>query len=445
MRLRLSALIVLALTMSLLIAPPTSAQPASRCSMDSRYPLGAVFALENTPHLWLFTGTGASVRWVGDTRALASVNFPVRWDATCLMDVTFLANVKKDDPVLSAGLVKIGDPIYLAKWEQGEASPTLLHIQSIADVEAFGINAANYTRFVMGRAEWEQRYGFNADIRKKGELAAVGVPVARPAAPTPIPAPPRPTATPASQFPIQDPPPDDVIFYCLRANPSCARDHWWVEWNELQRSDLLSYRPTPGLVFESRFIEAIGLIWQWAEGKELIRDAAADQVFIVAVPEDVLPTSFAAYVPSLQGIGVSRRFTETSTWMISDVLAHELKHASDARQGLFQSRSADACIAREQRAYQVENRFVRWIAGRMGGLPSASQVASRLTFEDFQLFLNVQTIANSSDPAALATQDYRGHCATRSSQVDPGDWPSVRQSSNPQGAASSQLWAEANN
>ena len=120
-----SFLFFLALAMALPVA--AAAQPASRCSLTQQYPVGAVFTLDNTPHLWLFAGADG-IRWVGDTRALASAGIPVRWDVTCGMDTSFIAQVKKGDPILSAGLVKIGDPISLAKWEQTDAAPTLLHV-----------------------------------------------------------------------------------------------------------------------------------------------------------------------------------------------------------------------------------------------------------------------------------------------------------------------------
>ena len=53
--------------------------------------------------------------------------------------------MQRGDPWLSSGLPKIGEPIYLSKWEDSDPAPTLLHIQSIADVELFvdGIRVNN--------------------------------------------------------------------------------------------------------------------------------------------------------------------------------------------------------------------------------------------------------------------------------------------------------------
>ena len=44
------------------------------------------------------------------------------------------------------------------KWETEWEYPKLLHIQSIADMELFGINASNYGRFVLDKVAWEARY-----------------------------------------------------------------------------------------------------------------------------------------------------------------------------------------------------------------------------------------------------------------------------------------------
>ncbi len=189
MRVHLLAILLVFLLQPLMTSP-ASAQPAN-CSRTADYPLGAVFSLENTPHIWLTFGS-EGLRWVGDTRALTASNVSVRWDSTCVMDATYLAGVKKGDPILSAGLVKIGDPIWLAKWEQTEDAPSLLHIQSIADVELFGINSTNYGRLVLERGDWEARYGFSTDGLARGDLASAAAQAPAPPQPnaiTPSPAP----------------------------------------------------------------------------------------------------------------------------------------------------------------------------------------------------------------------------------------------------------------
>lgn len=140
---------------------------ASEWLLDHFAP-GAVVALQGTPHLW-FVGAESALHWGGDTRALAGkhIVWSNRLD-TCLEAILVLT---LGDPWLSAGLLKDGDPIYLVKWESEWAKPKLLHILSIADVEAFGINETNYGRFVLDRATWEARYGLSAAELERGVLA----------------------------------------------------------------------------------------------------------------------------------------------------------------------------------------------------------------------------------------------------------------------------------
>jgi hypothetical protein len=377
------------------------------------------------------------------------------------MSLDFLGRVRKGDPFLSAGFVKIGDPIYQAKWEVEQPAPTLLQVQSQADLALFGISGENYSRFVLDRPVWEQQYGFNTDTLARGTLAPVvaqppttGTPTptgTRPAvtgSPTPTGSPPAvtvtPTATPTGTlptvtasptatvvtptatrtlansvpteplfYPTIGEPPDDLQIWCLSWNPSCGRDPWWVTWSEPQDSDRVDYTFAPGFWSESRYVEAVWLIWQWQEGKELIRQAGQHEVALITLPDRIIPEAFAAYAPQLDAVGVNRRFTEASTWMIADVIAHELQHAADDYNGAFADRTVTHCITREQRAYEVESRFMSWITQRMGGLPTRNEVRDRLSEEDFVLFLNITAIADAPDPAALATRDYRESCTER--------------------------------
>ena len=146
---------------------------------------GAVVALQGTPHLWIADEQG-TLHWGGDTRALAGKH--VNWSDRTEVSLDRLRSLPVGDPWLSAGLLKDGDPIYLVKWESDWAQPQLLHIQSIADVELFGINGSNYGNFVLDKATWEQRFGISAAALQRGVLpAAVSAPSA--AAATVVPAP----------------------------------------------------------------------------------------------------------------------------------------------------------------------------------------------------------------------------------------------------------------
>lgn len=185
------ALWVLTLSMSVLVSIVAALMMLPALKAQQTYRHGAVVALEGTPHLWIADAQGV-LHWGGDTRALAGKH--VNWNDRTGVSLAQLRALPVGDPWLSAGLLKDGDPIYLVKWESDWAQPRLLHIQSIADVELFGIDGSNYGRFVLDRATWEARYGMSAACLQRSALpAAVTTAIATP---TPIP---RPTIDPRLQ------------------------------------------------------------------------------------------------------------------------------------------------------------------------------------------------------------------------------------------------------
>jgi hypothetical protein len=131
--------------------------------------LGTVATLQGTSHLWV-VGEDGALHWAGDTRGLAG--HYVNWASRREVSLSELRATRRGDPWLSAGLVKIGDAIYFPKWEADAPRPTLLHVQSIADVELFGISGANYGALVLDQRAWEQRYGFPVSELARGVLAA---------------------------------------------------------------------------------------------------------------------------------------------------------------------------------------------------------------------------------------------------------------------------------
>lgn len=177
-RLALIAVLVLAVL-------PTSA------STQGTFSPGAVVQLQSTPHLW-FAGEDGKLHWGGDTRALAGRN--IDWSNRTEVHYRKLLSMPIGDPWLTAGLLKDGDPIYLVKWETDWELPRLLHIQSIKDVELFGINASNYGNFVIGKSEWERSFDMSADGLQRSPLASAYTPES---AATPTPVPPTPTPLPA--------------------------------------------------------------------------------------------------------------------------------------------------------------------------------------------------------------------------------------------------------
>ena len=170
MVLRLSAVVcalVLALSLRVGALAAASAAPDRQGALAP----GAVVALVGTPHLWIADGAGV-LHWGGDTRAL--VGRAVDWTDRREVPLAALRGYPRGAPWLSAGLLKLGDPIYLVKWESGEPAPRLLHIRSIRDVELFGITADNYGDLVLEPANWEQRYGLAEAGLARGELEPAG-------------------------------------------------------------------------------------------------------------------------------------------------------------------------------------------------------------------------------------------------------------------------------
>jgi hypothetical protein len=217
----------------------------------------------------------------------------------------------------------------------------------------------------------------------------------------------------AYAYPVVDPPVSDVAPWCLPANPGCGQEPWWMERDQPQQSRLVQYRFVgPGLVTEERFAEAIRLLWQWPEGKFLLREAAAYGVGIVNWPDSISGEVFGAYHPQLRLIRVTGSFAPAPTWMLASVLAHELKHAADHKSGARQAGGYADCIATEQVAYEVENRFMAWLGARFQGLPSPGLAATRLLANDVELYRNLHEIATSPDVDAMAEEDYRDTCST---------------------------------
>ena len=160
----------------------STSAPALMVQAQGVFAHGAVIALQGTPHLWIADEQGV-LHWAGDTRALAGRH--VRWDNRIEVTLAQLQGLHRGDPWLSAGLLKDGDPIYLVKWETEWPQPRLFHIQSIADVELFGINGSNYGNFVLDLATWEQHFGISTASLQRSTLPAATAPPATAAAPAP--------------------------------------------------------------------------------------------------------------------------------------------------------------------------------------------------------------------------------------------------------------------
>ncbi len=174
----MSTLSAVRTSIGILVAMILMSAPLTAVAAPSQPPHAqpGVIGLAGTPHLF-FSDAAGLLRWGGDTRALAGR--PISWsnridvsgDQFCTLPAGNIG-----DPWLSAGLLKDGDPIYLVKWETGWLLPKLLHIQSIRDVEVFGINERNYGNFVLDVATWESRYGLSVAGLQRGVLESVCAP-----------------------------------------------------------------------------------------------------------------------------------------------------------------------------------------------------------------------------------------------------------------------------
>ena len=128
---------------------------------------GTIINLKDTPHLWIVDEHGL-LHWASDTRALAGKL--LQWNKRIELSREQLRTLPIRDPWLSTGLLKDGAPIYLVKWEHDWATPRLLHIQSIEDVQLFGITGNNYGRFVLTPEQWQRRYGMATESLERQVL-----------------------------------------------------------------------------------------------------------------------------------------------------------------------------------------------------------------------------------------------------------------------------------
>jgi hypothetical protein len=342
---------------------------------------GAVVQLAGTAHLWV--AEGGQLHWAGDTRALEgrSVTWSDRHQAT----LDELRRYPRGDPWLSAGLLKLGDPIYQVKWETGEPAPRLLHIRSIDDVELFGIDSANYGALVLERADWEQRFGLNVDRLTRGVLpSATRQPAPRPclpavdgwaASPTGITARVRNPCGERRVFGLslvlsreREGQPVAVTGQAMwEAAPGDSRTvtlsgssagGTWARFLANSAPPGPSAppvcEPVPGA---SACLETDpwlrGAIWTLAEletGRRLLR-AAAD-AGVVLVRARVPAGALAVFRPSTRTIVLDPGLDARSDWERAAVLAHELRHAADAAAGALGPGAA--CLRNEEESFRAQ-------------------------------------------------------------------------------------------
>jgi hypothetical protein len=211
------------------------------------------------------------------------------------------------------------------------------------------------------------------------------------------------------------PPPEvpAVAWRCLAANPSCARDPWWLEWNELQDGRRTTYLEIgPRFSTERRFVEAINLIWRWPEGQELL--AQADAIGVQVITMEFGPNStFGGFSPARRLVAVDRGIATAPTWLLADVIAHELSHAADVLQGRNAGDTREDCIAGETGAFGVEGRFLAWLNEMVQpeGIPDQARLAEHLAPLHARLVHNMYRILTTEDIPALVEETYGATCS----------------------------------
>jgi hypothetical protein len=205
---------------------------------------------------------------------------------------------------------------------------------------------------------------------------------------------------------------DNAAWTCYEANPSCARDSWWAEWNELQDPTHITFTAIGShLVSERRFAEAVDLTWQWPEGRTLLSQADRSGVTIIDLAYDQ-HTAFATYSPQRKLVAMSDRIATAPTWMVANVVAHELSHAADDAAGINQGHTTTDCLARETAAYEVQRRFLVWLTRsyKPDGLPTIGWVIASLPPEQVELANAMYQLGFSNDLPRLVDIQYRDVC-----------------------------------
>jgi hypothetical protein len=212
--------------------------------------------------------------------------------------------------------------------------------------------------------------------------------------------------------PMVDPYPDDKSWHCLAANPSCAQDPWWAEWNALQEETRVSYSAVgTGFGTERRFAEAVNLLWQWPNGKGLLQQADRSRVLVMTLDYDQ-QTAYATYLPQRNVVAVNRRYTTAPTWMLAGVVAHELSHAQNHSQGVHTQATSADCLAGETDAFQVERQYLVWLTRthRPEGLPSLAVVTAKVPAEHAQLAHDLYEVGFSDSLRELVGEIYEREC-----------------------------------
>jgi hypothetical protein len=208
----------------------------------------------------------------------------------------------------------------------------------------------------------------------------------------------------------------DTGNWCLAPNTTCTDGPWWqaqADRSTLRNAPLASFVGLDGLRADPDFGEAVRLLWQWPEGRKELIGAATHGVQIHQGPRH--PTgdsdSFATYDDDTLTVEVAYEDLDVPTWMLADLLAHELRHANDMSQLPGGWEGSQGCFELEQRAYSTEQRYMAWLDSRFGGLPSpTAEYDAGLSYAADDLYTNMLEIGQAEDIVGLVHHDYADTC-----------------------------------
>lgn len=203
------------------------------------------------------------------------------------------------------------------------------------------------------------------------------------------------------------------VWVCLRANPSCARhDPWWQEallQPPAEPTSVVQFPPLgSGFSADPRLAEAVLWLWSWPDGRTLLRAAAANGVSVrVAAlpPPSARQESVARYQVQERTVEIGRDFVSAPSWLLGDVLAHELTHAAQAAAGQKLGAGQVLCTAAELPARRIEVAYLRYVHQQLGAPPA--DASDRLTPAGRELLQMAEGLLDSPDLPGLAA----GLCA----------------------------------
>ncbi len=170
---------------------------------------------------------------------------------------------------------------------------------------------------------------------------------------------------------------------CLAGNPACARhDPWWREallQPPAGTGSVVEFSPLgAGFTADPRLTEGVLWLWSWPDGRTLLRAAAARGVSLRVA---TLPAaaggqvSAARYDVRTRAVDVDARFVFAPSWLLGDVLAHELTHAAQDAAGQQLGPGQAACVAAELPARRTEAAYLSDLFDRLGAPPANAAAA----------------------------------------------------------------------